>query len=76
MPFHIFNAQAIWSVIGTPAYKLVRFLIFSSFEYTIKDSIIFAEEPQSSDSKLVMASFDVESLFIPLHETIDLCVKT
>ena len=36
----------------------------------------FAEELQSFDSKLVIASFDIESLFtnIPLQETIDLCV--
>ena len=46
-------------------------------EYTIKDSFTFAEELQSFDSKLVMASFDIESLFtnIPLQETIDLCVE-
>ena len=33
---------------------------------------------QSFDSRLVMASFDIESLFtsIPLQETIDLCVKS
>ena len=33
--------------------------------------------PSSFDYKLVMASFDVESLFtnIPLQETIDLCVE-
>ena len=36
-----------------------------------------SEELQSLDSKLVMASFDIESLFtkIPLQETIDLCVE-
>ena len=46
-------------------------------EYTIKDSFTFAKEPQSFDSKLVMASFNIESLFtnIPLQETIDLCVE-
>ena len=46
-------------------------------EYTIKGSFTFAEELQSFDSKLVMASFDIESLFtnIPLQETIDLCVE-
>ena len=47
-----------------------------SNEYTIQDSFSFAEELLSFDSNLVMASFDVESLFtnIPLKETIDLCV--
>ena len=46
-------------------------------EYTIKDSFTFAEELQSFDSKLVMASFDIESHFtnIPLQKTIDLCVE-
>ena len=46
-------------------------------EYTIKDSFSFAEELLNYDSNLIMASFDVESLFtnIPLQETIDLCVK-
>ena len=46
-------------------------------EYTITDSFIFAEEPQSFDSKLVIASFDIESLFtnISLQETIDLCIE-
>ena len=48
----------------------------TSNEYTIKDSFSFAEELLSFDSNLVMARFDVESLFtnIPLKETIDLCV--
>ena len=46
-------------------------------EYTITDSFIFAEEPQSFDSKLVIASFDIESLFtnISLQETTDLCIE-
>ena len=46
-------------------------------EYTVKDSFLFAEELLNYASNLVMASFDVESLFtnIPLQETIDLCVE-
>ena len=46
-------------------------------EHTIEDSFTFVEELQSFDSRLVMASFDIESLFtnIPLQETIDLCVE-
>ena len=46
-------------------------------EYTFKDSFTFAEELKTFDSKLAMASFDIESLFtnIPLQETVDLCVK-
>ena len=41
------------------------------------NSFTFAEELQSFESKLVMASFDVKLLFttIPLQETIDLCVR-
>ena len=70
------------SAINTPTYKLAKFLApmlepLTTNEYTIKDSFTFAEELQSFDSKLVMASFDIESLFtnIPLQETIDLCVE-
>ena len=46
-------------------------------KYTIKDAFTFAEEIQSFDSNLVMASFDIESLFtnFPFQETIDLCVE-
>ena len=48
----------------------------TSSEYTIKDSFSFSEELLTFDSNLVMASFDIESLFtnISLKETIDLCV--
>ena len=74
--------RPILSAIGTPTYKLAKFLVpilepLTTNEYTIKDSFIFAEELQSFDSKLVMVSFDIESLFtnIPLQETIDLCVE-
>ena len=72
----------ILSAICTPANKLVKFVVamlepLRTNEYTIKDSFTFAEELQSFDSKLVMPSFDIESLFtnIPLQGTIDLCVK-
>ena len=65
----------ILSAIGTPIYKLAKFLVpmlepLTTNEYTIKDSFTFAEE-------LGMASFDIELLFtnIPLQETIDLCVE-
>ena len=46
-------------------------------QYTIKDSFTFAEEIQSFVSKLMIVSFDMESLItnIPLQETIDLCVE-
>ena len=74
--------RPILSAISTPTYKLAKFLVpmlepLTTNEYTIKDSFTFAKELQSFDSKLGMASFDIESLFtnIPLQETIDLCVE-
>ena len=47
----------------------------TSNEDTIKDSFSFSEELLTCDSDLVMARFDIESLFtnIPLKETFDLC---
>ena len=73
--------RPILSPIGTPTYKLAKFLVsilelLTSNEYTIKDSFTFAEELQSFDSRLMMVSFDIESLFtnIPLKETIEQCV--
>ena len=70
------------SAIGTPTYKLSKCFVplltpLTLNEYRIKDSFSFAEELLNYDSNLIMASFDVESLFnnIPLQETIDLCVK-
>ena len=74
--------RLILSAIGTTTYKLAKFLVsilepLTTSKYSIKGSFTFAEELQSFDSKLVMASFDIESLFtnIPLQETIDLCVE-
>ena len=56
--------RPILSAIGTPTYKLTKFLVpilepLTTNEYTIKDSFTFAEELQSFDSKFVMASFDI-----------------
>ena len=74
--------RPILSGIGTPTCKLVKFLVpmlehLITNEYTIKDSFTFAEELQSFDSKFVIATCDIESLFtnIPLQETIDLGVE-
>ena len=71
--------RRILFAISTPTYKLAKFLVpvlepLTTNEYIIKDSFTFAEELQSFHSKLLMASFDIESLFtnIPLQETIDL----
>ena len=76
------SLRPVLSAIGTPTYKLAKFLVLmleplATNEYTVKDSFLFAEELQRFDSKLVMASFDIESLFtnIPLQKTIGLCVE-
>ena len=44
-------------------------------KYTIKNSFSFAEEFLNYDANLIMASFDVESLYenIPPQEYTDLC---
>ena len=60
--------RPILSAIGTPTHKLAKFLVpilepLTYNEYNIKDSFTFAKELQSFDSKLVMANFDIESLF-------------
>ena len=46
-------------------------------EFTVKNSLDFAEEVVNYDDNLYMASLDVQSLFtnIPLEETIKNCVK-
>ena len=74
--------RPVTSAIGRPTYKLPKFLVpmlenLTANEYTIKDSFTFAEELQSFDLKLVIDSFDIESLFttICLQETTDLCVE-
>ena len=74
--------RPILSATGTPTNKLAKFLVpilepLSTNVCTLKDSFTFTEELQSFDSKLVMASFGIESLFtnIPLQETIYLCVE-
>ena len=65
--------RPILSAIGTPTNKLGKFLVpmlepLTINEYTIKDSCTSSEELQGFDSKLVVASFDIESLItnIPL----------
>ena len=72
---------AILSAIGTPTYKLAKFLLkflspSTANEFTVIDSFHFAEEISQQDSNLHMASLDVDPLFtnIPLEETIDICV--
>ena len=61
------------SAIETPTYKLTNFYVpllelLTYNQYTIKDSFSFCEEIKYFNTNLIMASFDVESLFtnIPL----------
>ena len=74
--------RPIISQIGSPTYKLSKFLLefvkpFTSNEYTIKDTFHFVSVLDGKDHRLVMASLDVESLFtnIPLDETIDIITE-
>ena len=75
--------RPILSAIGTPTYKLAKFLLqfltcLSNNDYTLKDSFSFANEICQQNSDLYMASLDVDSLFtnIPLDETITLSVES
>ena len=69
------------SGIGTPTYKLAKFLVpvlsdITQNEFTVKDSFTFVDEILTQSSDLYMASLDVDALFtIPSDETIDICVK-
>ena len=75
--------RPILSAIGTPTYKIAKFLVpvlncLTVNEFTIKDSFAFAKEIVDQDSTLCMASLDVHSLFtnIPLDETINICTES
>ena len=74
--------RPILSAIGTPTYKLAKFLVpllsdKTQNEFSVKDSFTFVDEILSQDSDLHMASLDVDGLFtnVPLDVTIDICVK-
>ena len=74
--------KPILSAIGTPTYKLVKFLVpalsvITQNEFTVKDSFTFVDEILTQDSDLCMASLDVDALFtsILLDESIDICIK-
>ncbi len=75
--------RPIHSAIGTSTYQLAKYLVpifapLTTNEYTVRDSFSFAKEISGMGSNgLVMASFDVKSLFtnIPLNETIKFCVE-
>ena len=72
--------RPIISTIGTFNYKLAKFFVpllepLTHNRYTIKNSYSFVEEMRALDvSDMIMASFDVKSLFtnIPLDETINI----
>ena len=72
--------QPIPSAIGTPTYKIAKFLVpilkhLTSKEYSVKNSFDFAKEILQQNSDCFMASLDITSLFtnIPLDETINIC---
>ena len=78
------TARPILSAIGTYNYKIAKFCVpilqpYTVNEYTVKDTFSFVSEITSfqKEENLVMASFDVSSLFtnIPLEESIDLCIE-
>ena len=73
--------RPILSTIGTPTYKLAKFLVpilspLTSNEFSVHDSFSYADEVSSFCPHHFMASLDVESLFtnIPLNEVIDICI--
>ena len=77
MEYHLF-AQILLAI-GTPTYKLAKFLLkfltpSTANEFIVIDSFQFAEEICQQDSILHMASLDVYSLFTntPLEETLDI----
>ena len=73
----------ILSAIGTPTYKLAKYLVpkltsVTANEFSGKDSFCFAEEIVNQNSNFIIGSLDVDSLFtnIPLEETINICCET
>ena len=74
--------RTVLFAIATPIYELAMFLVTmleppATNKYSIKDSFTFAEELQNFDPKIVIATFNIASLFtnIPFQETIDLYVE-
>ena len=75
--------RPILSAIGTPTYKIAKFLVailscLTINEFTVKDSFSFAKEIVEQDSNFYMGSVDVDSLFtnIPLEEAINICTES
>ena len=74
--------RPILSAIGTPTYKLAKFLVpvlsdITQKEFTVKDSFTFVDQILTQNSDFHMASLYVDALFsnIPLDESIDIRVK-
>ena len=66
--------RVIMSAINTPTYKLAKFLVpniksLTGNEYTVKESLAFAEEIVEKDCEFVMDGLDLDALFtnIPLE---------
>ena len=75
--------RLILSAIGTPNYKVAKFLLpfltpLTQNEYTVVDSFHLVEEICKQDPNLYMASLEIGSLFtnITLDETIDICIDS
>ena len=73
--------RPILSTIGTPTYKLAKFLVpilspLTSNEFSVHDSFSFADKVSSLCPDHFMTRLDVESLFtnITLNEVIDICI--
>ena len=74
--------RPILSAIGTPTYKIAKFLVpmlkdLTSNEYSVKGSFDFAKEMLQENSDCFMASLDIISLFtnIALNEAIYICLN-
>ena len=75
------NQLLILSTIGTPTYRLAKFLVpilspLISNEFSVHDSFSFADKVSSFCPYPFMASLDIESLFtnVPLNEVTDICI--
>ena len=75
--------RPIFSAIGTPTYKLAKYLVLklasiTANEFSVKNSFCFAEKIVNQSSNFIMASLDVDSLFtnIPPEKTINICCDT
>ena len=74
--------RPILSDINTYTCKLAKFFVplfkpVTSNDYTVKDSFDFIKDISQQNSKLLIASLDVDSFFnnVPLGEAIDIFVK-